>query len=266
MIYLKSGLYGLLLSSTTHGGVDASLRGAKHVQSAQRNERDLQTSSGSVSFPSAVLSLSSYITLTSSVRTKQSRNIYCGAWNNNNCRDPTTGVKTNVLTVDASETRPVRCCINTALSNNWKGCRTIANVYSDSFPGMTFDSAKDYCESNYEAHGGRLCDPAEMEDKCGTGSGLGYNKEHVWACTADGGTCEQGDAAACCGGYCNESNVCEVGYIFISRRRPFRKLHPALILNGYLLYPFRRLRPQTSQRKARRTSRAESPAFLRPTR
>ena len=196
-------------------------------------------------------------------RTKQTRNIYCGSWNNNNCVDPDTGVKTNVLTVDMSETRPVRCCINTALSNNWKGCRTIANVYSDSFAEMTFDSAKDYCESNYEAHGGRLCDPGEMEDKCGTGSGLGYNKEHIWACMADGGTCEQNNASACCAGYCNESNVCEVGCIL---RLSTSATSSNVTLNHlYLSYPLddldrRRANGQPNQQPNERAERKAQPS------
>ena len=156
--------------------------------------------------------MSSCIRLISSAN-EQSRNVYCGSWDQKNCVDPDTGVKTNVLTVDMSETRPVRCCINTALSNAWKGCDTIANVYSDSFQGMTFASAKNFCESTYEAYGGRLCYPGEMEDKCGASSGLGFDNKHVWACMADGGTCEQSNAAACCTGYCNESNACEVGFI-----------------------------------------------------
>ena len=208
MNYLKSVIYGLLLSSTIDCGVDASLRGAK-----DRNERGLQSSSGSVShvtFPS--LQCRSCIRLISSAY-EQSRNVYCGAWNNRRCTDPETGDQENVLTVGMAETRPVRCCINTQLATGWKGCKNIENVYADSFPMMDFTAAKDFCENHetYSLHGGRLCSPGEIQDRCGTGSGLNYNKEHVWACIADGGTCEQNDAAACCTGFCNKSNVCEVG-------------------------------------------------------
>ena len=173
------------------------------VLQRQRKSRYLPVSS--VSFVHRLIS-SAY---------EQSRNVYCGAWNNRRCTDPETGDQENVLTVGMAETRPVRCCINTQLTTNWKGCKNIENVYADSFPMMDFTAAKDFCENHetYSLHGGRLCSPGEIQDRCGTGSGLNYNKEHVWACIADGGTCEQNDAAACCTGFCNESNVCEVGCI-----------------------------------------------------
>jgi hypothetical protein len=131
--------------------------------------------------------------------------IVCG--NGGNCAEAPEGWDV-ANTYDRHEVRCCRECIDGNCPRAWKEkCPFYDDeVYARSkIKGAcreeaTFLEAIALCNSV----GGRLCTPWEVFEGCAAGTGCGFDREMVWACSYDGHECEED--AECCGlcveGFC----------------------------------------------------------------
>eukprot|EP00581_Thalassiosira_minuscula_P018212 CAMPEP_0183716766 /NCGR_PEP_ID=MMETSP0737-20130205/10541_1 /TAXON_ID=385413 /ORGANISM="Thalassiosira miniscula, Strain CCMP1093" /LENGTH=569 /DNA_ID=CAMNT_0025946069 /DNA_START=12 /DNA_END=1721 /DNA_ORIENTATION=+ len=102
-----------------------------------------------------------------------------------------TPKKFDPISVNVNERRGFKCCSNVAAGPNWSRrstgaawCPFTYTMDEEECRKFSFQEANEFCISKRGR--GRLCTVHELEGKCATGNGCGFDLEYVWTGTSEG--------------------------------------------------------------------------------